>query len=112
MNDTITLSRKLNETIKSSELYRTYEECKAELLKRPDLLRALNEFKQKNLDIQNNENIDNPYDEINHLFSEYDGLLRDTVVNNFVRSEQRLCKMMKLMYEEIADGLDIGIEED
>jgi cell fate (sporulation/competence/biofilm development) regulator YlbF (YheA/YmcA/DUF963 family) len=111
MNDTILLSRKLNETIKTSEPYITYEECKAELLKRPDLVRALSDFKRKNLEIQNNENIDNPYDEVNNLMSEYDGLLRDSVVNNFMKSEQRLCKMLKITYEEIADGLDIGIEE-
>jgi hypothetical protein len=85
--------------------------CKAELQKRPDLLHALNEFKQKNYDIQNDEAIDNPYNEVNNLYWEYDGLLRDTVVDNFIKSEQRLCKMMKIMIDEIIKDLDIGTEE-
>jgi cell fate (sporulation/competence/biofilm development) regulator YlbF (YheA/YmcA/DUF963 family) len=108
MNDSILLSRKLNETIKSSEVYQRYEECKARLQERPDLVQALNEFKQKNIAIQSDENIDNPYDEVVGLFTEYEGLIRDSVVNDFLKSEQRLCKMMKLIQEEISADLDIG----
>ena len=33
----------------------------------------------------------------------------DTIVNDFIRAEQKLVRMMKLVYEQIADDLDFDI---
>lgn len=53
--------------------------------------------------------LDNPYDEVNNLFMEYDSIVHDTIVNDFIRAEQKLVRMMKLVYEQIADDLDFDI---
>ena len=92
MSDVVELSKKLNETIKESEFYRHYLVCRERLYEHPDLLRGLNEFKKKNSDIQNNAS-------------------NDTIVNDFLRAERKLCRMLKTMYDEIADGLDVDIKQ-
>ena len=95
MTDTLELSRQLNACIKDSDVYKNYQYWK--------------EFRKKNYEIQNNEMLDNPYDEVNNLFMEYDSIVHDTIVNDFIRAEQKLVRMMKLVYEQIADDLDFDI---
>ena len=66
-------------------------------------------YTEKNYEIKNNEMLDNPYDEVNNLFIEYDSIVHDTIVNDFIRAEQKLVRMMKMVYEQIADDLDFDI---
>lgn len=109
MTDTLELSRQLNACIKDSEVYKNYQYCKDKLRQKPDKLQQLMEFRKKNYEIQNNEMLDNPYDEVNNLFIEYDSIAHDTIVNDFIRAEQKLVRMMKMVYEQIADDLDFDI---
>ncbi len=111
MTDVVTLSKQLNETIKESEVYRNYLASREKLYEHPELLQGLQEFKRKNAEIQNNASLDNPYDEVVALFEEYDAIVHDTNVNDFLRAERKLCHMLKTMYEEIADGLDVDIKQ-
>lgn len=111
MKDTLELSKELNQTIKESSVYNNYQIAKNKLMEQPELFGRLREFQQRNREIQNSDAIDNPYDEVNHLFIEYDALLHDTIVNEFIRAEQKLCLMMRYMYENIADGLEIDMAE-
>lgn len=111
MKEVLEFSKELNQIIKASSVYKNYQTAKDKLMEQPELFERLREFHQKNRDIQNNEHIDNPYDEVNHLFIEYDALLHDTIVNEFIRAEQKLCLMMRNMYEHIADGLEIDVTE-
>ena len=98
MTDTLELSRQLNACIKDSDVYKNYQYCKDKLRQKPEKLQQLMEFRKKNYEIQNNEMLDNPYDEVNN-----------TIVNDFIRAEQKLVRMMKLVYEQIADDLDFDI---
>ena len=104
MTDTLELSRQLNACIKDSDVYKNYQYCKDKLRQKPEKLQQLMEFRKKNYEIQNNEMLDNPYDEVNNLFMEY-----DSIVHDFIRAEQKLVRMMKLVYEQIADDLDFDI---
>ena len=49
------------------------------------------------------------YRTMNNLFIEYDSIVHDTIVNDFIRAEQKLVRMMKMVYEQIADDLDFDI---
>lgn len=109
MNEAINLSRELNKYIRESDVYKNYLRCKSNLQERPDLLKSLQDFKYKSFALQNDEGLDNPYNEVNNLFMEYDVLLHDTVVSDFIRAEQKLCRMMRLVYEGIAEELEIDM---
>ena len=78
MTDTLELSRQLNACIKDSDVYKNYQYCKDKLRQKPEKLQQLMEFRKKNYEIQNNEMLDNPYDEVNNLFMEYDSIVHDT----------------------------------
>jgi cell fate (sporulation/competence/biofilm development) regulator YlbF (YheA/YmcA/DUF963 family) len=111
MSEVLELSSKLNKEILNSDTYRNYIKCKEKLKEHPELLRGFVEFKRRNNDIQNNENIDNPFDEINDLCKEFDELMHDTIVNDFIRAERKFCRMMKNIYDVIAEGFELDFTE-
>lgn len=112
MNNALELSVQLNKSIKESDEYKSYQYCKNMLRGKPEKLERFMEFRKKNYEIQTNEMLDNPYDEVNNLFMEYDTIVHDTIVNDFIRSEQKLMKMMRKLYENIAEDLDFDIIEE
>ena len=95
--------------IRNSEEFIRYQAIKEKVHGFPKLESQITEFRKKNYEIQNNEMLDNPYDEVNNLFMEYDSIVHDTIVNDFIRAEQKLVRMMKLVYEQMADDLDFDI---
>ena len=91
MKDVIEQSKQLNTRIKQSAEYRT--DPIADYLTR---LRNAIQAKQSG-DI---------FDEMNALLREYDELLHNSIVSDFMNAEQRICKMMQQMYGELAEGLE------
>lgn len=105
MKEAINLSVQLNEHIKASEEYKRYIETKRALCDNMVLCNQLKEFKARNYELQNRQGV-NPYDEMINLTKEYEELLHNSIVNDFLRAEQRICKLMQKVYEAIADGLE------
>lgn len=110
MRQAIELASRLNEQIKNSEEYKQYVETDRLLRENGELYSRYNEFRRRNYELQFSEGDSNLYDEVFNLVKEYDGILQDSVVNNFILAEQRLCTMMRELYTVLADGLDIDYE--
>lgn len=109
MKDIMKVSEELNKMILESDVYTMYIKAKEKLMERPELLDSVRRFRQRSYDIQENSNIDNPFDEINNLSREYDEVVHDTIVSEYIRAEQRLCRMMNRMYETIAADIDVEL---
>lgn len=109
MQGVLELSRQLNDEIKRSGVYEEYIASKEKLVEHTELLRGYNEFRRRNYEIQNNPESDNPFDEIMNLSIEYDELLHETIVNDFIIAESKMCLMMRQVYEELAKDLDFDM---
>ena len=105
MKEVINQGIKLNRQILSSKEYIRYIETKNRLYQHPELSNALNEFRRRNYELQNRQDI-NPYDEVHALVREYDELLHNSIVSDFLNAERHICKMMQKMYDAIAEGLE------
>ena len=103
MIEVINGSRQLNEQIKQSAEYQNYIDTKKKLYANIDLCNQLREFRRRNYELQNRTN---PYDEVSGLVREYDELLHNSIVSDFLRAEQRICRMMQKVYNSIAEGLE------
>ena len=97
----------LNQAIKDSEEYRNYIEALEKVRNDKELYDAMNSFRRKNFELQSYEDGINRYQEIYGLALEYENVLRQPLVNEFLVAEQMLSRKMTLMYEEIAEGLDL-----
>ena len=78
---------------------------KQALLENEELSRHLQEFRAKNYDLQNRQGV-NPYDEMIELTREYDELLHNSVVSDFLQAEQQICKLLQQVFDSIAEGLE------
>ena len=70
-----------------------------------ELSRHLQEFRAKNYELQNRQGV-NPYDEMIELTREYDELLHNSVVSDFLQAEQQICKLLQRVFDSIAEGLE------
>ena len=105
MKEVIAESKLLNQHIHDSDEYKNYISTKRKLCQDKELCHQLKEFRRRNYELQNRTDI-NPYDEVLSLVIEYDELLHNSVVSDFLRAEQHICKMMQQVYNSIADGLE------
>ena len=105
MKEVISESKQLNKRILDSAEYKNYIDTKRVLYDNMDLCNQLKEFRRRNYELQNHQGV-NPFDEVSNLVREYDELLHNSVVSDFLRAEQHICRMMQEVYNSIAEGLE------
>lgn len=110
MRQAIEIAEKLNERIKESEEYKTYTEAIRRLRQESELYARFNEFRRRNCELQFSEGDSNLYDEVFNLTKEYDTILQNSLVSDFMLAEQRLSVRMQEMYEVLTQGLELDYE--
>lgn len=105
MIEVINESKLLNQRIRETEEYKNYVNTKYILCDNIDLCNRLKEFRAKNYELQNRQGV-NPFDEVNDLVREYDEVLHNSIVSEFLRAEQRICKLMQCVYNSLSEGLE------
>ncbi len=111
MKDVLAQSALLNQNIKDSKEYKTYMETKIKLYEHPELCDKLKEFRHLNYDLQNQEGVNN-YDSVTRLVNQYDDMLHNSVVTDFLKAEQQLCKDMQMVFNAITDGLEFDLVDE
>ena len=105
MNDIIEECKKLNQMISDSKEYNNYVFAQSSIRSNEELYNSLMEFKNRYADVLKYTD-GNPYDEILRMYYENDELLHNSTVNEFLRAESSLSKLIKSVISEITDGLD------
>lgn len=98
---------KLNQMIKDSEEYNRYQAAKKRVMDDKELYQAMNAFRRRNYELQSFNDGINRYQEIHDLLAEYEKVLRNPLVSEFLTTEQILSRKMAEVYEVIADGLEL-----
>ena len=106
MNDIIEECKKLNQMITDSKEYKNYVFAQSSIRSNEELYNSLMEFKNRYADVLKYTD-GNPYDEILRMYYENDELLHNSTVNEFLRAESSLSKLIKSVISEITDGLDV-----
>lgn len=96
---------KLNQAIKESEEYGQYQITMEKLMEQQELYQAMNVFRKRNYELQSLDDGVNRYQEIHNLGLEYEKVLRNPLVNEFLVAEQVLSRKLMQVYETIADDL-------
>ncbi len=105
MDQIINQSIYINELIKKSPEYEWYKKASERLHEHVDLYNQLKEYRRRNYELQNLAGM-NPYDEVVALVREYDVLLHNSVVSDFLKAEEHICSILKTVYNRIAEGLE------
>ena len=108
MTDSIVIKavEKLVEEIKKSDIYIEYDCQRDKLKKQPELFERVKEFRQRNFELQNSEQGDDLFEKIDAFEKEYEKFREEPLVDNFLRAELALCRMMQKVDAMITEKLD------
>lgn len=95
--------------IRESEAYIHYQRAQEALMQKPELNQLVNEFRKRKffMQLQKNENF---LQESEILCKEYDELLHNELVEEFLEAEQKLSKMMRQVSNRIFGCIDMDID--
>lgn len=100
----------LNQVIKDSEEYQWYLQAKSRVKENTELYQAMNSFRRRNFELQSYDDGINRYEEIHNLSLEYENVLREPLVNEFLIAEQIFSRKLAEVYEVIAEGLELDYD--
>lgn len=86
-----------------SKQYKKFMNARNNLRRNEDLERKLRELYARNKEIQ--EYSGNAYEETERLYSENDELLHNSIVSEYIRAEDALCRLLREMLDITADGI-------
>ena len=99
----------LLKALQESDVYRKYEESRKELVKYPQYLQQMNEFRRKNYLVQDAPHI-LTMEEQDELFEERTRVRSNPMIARYLDAELDLCRTLQRMCLEIINLADLGIE--
>ena len=110
MDEVFAMSEELNKLLMDSREYRRYVDAMHVLQKQPELYGAMTEYRKRKRHIQMYTPEDKIFEENNHLVAEFESVLKNDAVENFLAAEQRFCRMMQTVYALLGRDLEFDDE--
>ena len=101
-------AEELRDLILNSEEYTQFQQYRERLIKEEELYRKVNEFREKNFELQITGDSANA-SLVDHLSQQYSSVLEKPVVNEYMQAELILCRKLQLMYRIITEKIDLDL---
>lgn len=88
-------TKKLAAYIQQSDTYKEYLNQREKLKKQPELYDKVNEYRQRNFDIQNETDSEDMFDRMDEFEREYAKFRENPLVEGFLSAELSFCRMMQ-----------------
>ena len=88
-------TKKFAAYIQESDTYKEYWYQREKIKKQPELYEKVNEFRQKNFDLQNESDSEDLFDRMEAFEQEYAKFRQNPMVEDFLRAELAFCRMMQ-----------------
>lgn len=95
--------------VKETETYRKYIQERDRLMMFPELKQRIDEYRKNIYRLQNTEDGDKLFDEVEQLEAEGASLRDDRLVSDFLAAELAFCRMMQDIYTMITAELEFDI---
>ena len=97
----------LTALIRASDDYDCYQRRLARIRNKPDLYTQLNEFRRELMTRRLESDDEGLTAQVESLYREYSALLNEPLINSFLTAEQRVCGLMRRVYDDMADQLPL-----
>lgn len=105
-NDVFRLSEELNKSLLESAEYQKYVSAQAAVKAEPELYRAMNDYRRRNRQIQMYASDDTIFDETNRVLYDFEVVLKNELVAEFLAAEQKLVRMLQQVYVNLGSNLE------
>lgn len=92
--------------IKNTEVYRDYCSEKERVKVHPGLKEQIDEFREKNFELQSTDTTEELLERIEELDSEYAVFRENPLVDSFLAAELSFCRMMQKIYADLSDKIE------
>ncbi len=99
-------ARQFADTIMTSDTYKEYLYQREKIKKQPGLYDKVNEFRQRNFDLQNEADSDDILERMEAFEQEYEKFREDPFVDSFLQAELAFCRMMQEINVLLAEEID------
>ena len=97
----------LTALIRASDDYDCYQRRLARIRNKPDLYTQFNEFRRELMTRRLESDDEGLTAQVESLYREYSALLNEPLINSFLTAEQRVCELMRRVYDDMADQLPL-----
>lgn len=102
----IDAARRFAGTIMASDTYKEYLFQREKIKKQPELYEKVNEFRQRNFELQNETDGDELFDRVEAFEKEYEKFRENPFVDDFLRAELAFCRLMQEVNVLLAEEID------
>ncbi len=106
-NVKIAMSHLIDE-IRQSKTFREYEVQKETIMKQPELYAKVVEYREKNYELQETTPEEELFDKLEQFQKENEKLTELPIVDDFLRAEVALCRMLQELSLNVVEAVDIG----
>ena len=103
--------RDLIEAIQNSDDYVRFCAARDKLREDPKLRSQVNEFRVNVFEMQNSQELLDPYTEQQRLCREAEEFRRNSLVDEFLHAELAVCRILQKMVADIVEAVDLDIDE-
>ncbi len=101
---------RLEAAIKGTPVYQRYAVQKELMAKEPELKARIDEFRQKNYELQTSEQTEDLFERIDQFSREYKDFRENPKVSAFLEAELALCRMMQEIHLKITQAVDFDYQ--
>lgn len=99
-------AKKFANQIMISDTYKEYLFQREKIKKQPELYEKVNEFRQRNFDLQNAPEGEDLFERMEVFEEEYERFRENPLVDDFLEAEITFCRMMQDVYVLLAEQID------
>ena len=100
----------LAQAVADSEEYKSYLHYLEEIKKQPELYEKVCDYRRRNFELQNMDVADNMFDEVMRFQMENAGIRKNELVNEFLKAELSVCRMLQGITRVIADSVELDTD--
>lgn len=100
----------LAQAVADSEEYKSYLHYLEEIKKQPELYEKVCDYRRRNFELQNMDVADNMFDEVMRFQMENAGIGKNELVNEFLKAELSVCRMLQGITRVIADSVELDTD--
>lgn len=100
----------LAQAVADSEEYKSYLHYLEEIKKHPELYEKVCDYRRRNFELQNMDVADNMFDEVMRFQMENAGIRKNELVNEFLKAELSVCRMLQGITRVIADSVELDTD--
>lgn len=101
-------AEELVELMKDCDIYQRYHKSLKVLKSDKARYDKFNEFRQKNILIETEQG-DDYYNKVSALYAEYNDLLLERAVSEYLSAEQQMNRMLKKVYDQISEASQMDL---